>query len=165
MQTPIKIGIIGGGRRCRAFLEMFDSLRFPKLGAEIVSVADPDLEAPGIRLAREKKILVTTDYKDFYDLKDLDLVIELTGKEDLLEDFLKHKPAGVRVLESAISKIFGDVLCLSEEYQFAKRQINLVEGIGPPGNRTPPRCTVSSFRRPPHGSICPQFRLCSCERR
>ncbi len=129
MQTPIKIGIIGGGRRCRAFLEMFDSLRFPKLGAEIVSVADPDLEAPGIRLAREKKILVTTDYKDFYDLKDLDLVIELTGKEDLLEDFLKHKPAGVRVLESAISKIFGDVLCLSEEYQFAKRQINLVEGI------------------------------------
>ncbi len=125
----MKIGIIGGSKRCRAFLEMFDALRFPKLGAEIVAVADPDLEAPGIRLAREKKIFVTTDYEDFYKIKDLDLVIELTGKAELLEDFLRRKPASVRVLESAISRIFGDVLCLSEEYQFAERQINLVEGI------------------------------------
>lgn len=125
----MKIGIIGGGKRCRAFLEMFDARRFPQLGAEIVAVADPDLEAPGIRLAREKKILVTTDYEDFYNIRDLDLVIELTGKADLLEDFLRRKPARVRVLESAISRIFGDVLRLSEEYQFAKRHINLVEGI------------------------------------
>lgn len=125
----MKIGIIGGGERCRAFLEMFDARRFPHLGAEIVAVADPNLEAPGIRLAREKKILVTADYTDFYNISNLDMVIELTGKEDLLEDFLKRKPAGVRVLESAISRIFGDVLRLSEEYKFATRHINLVEGI------------------------------------
>ena len=125
----MKIAIIGGGTRCKAFLEMFDARRFPKLGAEIVAVADPDLEAPGIRLAREKKIYVTLDYKDFYKIKNLDLVIELTGKADLLEDFLKNKPPRVRVLEAAISRIFGDVLRLREEYQFTKRQINLVEGI------------------------------------
>ncbi|MDR3556202.1 MAG: ATP-binding protein [Syntrophobacteraceae bacterium] len=129
MEKPMKIAIIGGGKRCRAFLEMFDALRFPKLGAEIVAVADPDPEAPGMRLAREKKILVTTDYEDFYEINNLDLVIELTGKADLLEDFLRHKPARVRVLESALSRIFGDVLCLSEENQFAKCQINQVEGI------------------------------------
>lgn len=129
MEKPIKIAIIGGGKRCQAFLEMFDARRYPQLGAEIVAVADPDLEAPGIRLAREKKIFVTTDYEDFYKIKNLDLVIELTGKADLLEDFQRHKPARVRVVESAISRIFGDVLRLSEEYQFAKCQINLVEGI------------------------------------
>ncbi|MDR3570284.1 MAG: ATP-binding protein [Syntrophobacteraceae bacterium] len=125
----MKIAIIGGGKRCRAFLEMFDSRRFPKLGAEIVAVADPDLEASGMRLAREKNILVTTHYEDFYEIKDLDLVIELTGKADLLEDFQRRKPAGVRVLESAISRIFADLLSLREEIQFAKCQINLVEGI------------------------------------
>lgn len=129
MEKAMKIGIIGGGKRCRAFLEMFDAMRFPQLGAEIVAVADPDLEAPGIRLARERNIFVTTDYEDLYEIRNLDLVIELTGKEDLLEDFLRHKPARVRVLESAISRIFGDVLRLSEEYQFAKCRINLVEGI------------------------------------
>src|SRR5208283_1886003 len=129
MEKQMKIAIIGGGKRCKAFLEMFDARRFPKLGAEIVAVADPNLEAPGICLAREKKISITRDYKDFYKIKNLDLVIELTGKADLLEDFLKNKPARVRVLEAAISRIFGDVLRLREEYQFTKRKINLVEGI------------------------------------
>ena len=122
MEKQMKIAIIGGGTRCKAFLEMFDARRFPKLGAEIVAVADPDMEAPGIRLAREKKIYVTRDYKDFYKIRNLDLVIELTGKADLLEDFLKNKPPRVRVLEAAISRIFGDVLRLREEYQFTKRQ-------------------------------------------
>ena len=125
----MKIAIIGGGKRCKAFLEMFDARRFPDLGAEIVAVADLNHDAPGICLAREKKIYITRDYKDFYKIKNLDLVIELTGKADLLEDFLKNKPARVRVLEAAISRIFGDVLRLREEYQFTKRKINLVEGI------------------------------------
>ncbi len=129
MKKQIRIGIIGGGNRCKAFLEMFDARRFPKLAAQIVAVADPDLDAPGIRLAREKDIFVTRNYKDFYKIKSLDLVIELTGEAELLEDFLKHKPARVRVLEAAISRIFGDVLRLSEEYQFTRRQIDLVEGI------------------------------------
>jgi len=129
MEKQMRIGIIGGGKRCKAFLEMFDARRFPKLAAQIVAVADLDLDAPGIRLAREKDIFVTRNYKDFYKIKSLDLVIELTGEAELLEDFLKHKPARVRVLESAISRIFGDVLRLSAEYQLTRRQIDLVEGI------------------------------------
>ncbi len=129
MEKQMKIAIIGGGKRCKAFLEMFDARRFPNLGAEIVAVADLNHDAPGICLAREKKIYITRDYKDFYKIKNLDLVIELTDKADLLEDFLKNKPPRVRVLEAAISRILGDVLQLREEYQFTKRKINLVEGI------------------------------------
>ncbi|MEM5786202.1 MAG: ATP-binding protein [Syntrophobacteraceae bacterium] len=129
MEKPMKIAIIGGGKRCRAFLEMFDSGRFPKLRAEIVAVADPDPDAVGARLAREKGIYTTRDYKDFFAMKGLDLVIELTGKEELLDHFLKNKPAKMRVLEGTISRIFGDVLRLREEYLFTRRQIDLVEGI------------------------------------
>ena len=129
MEKVMKIAIIGGGKRCRAFLEMFDAKRFPKLKAEIVAVADPNADAVGIRLAREKNIHTTQDYRDFFGIKSLDLVIELTGKEELLEDFLRNKPAKVRVLEATISRIFGDVLRLGEEYHFTKRHINLLEGI------------------------------------
>jgi two-component system, NtrC family, sensor kinase len=129
MEKVMKIAIIGGGKRCRAFLEMFDAKRFPKLKAEIVAVADPNPDAAGIRLAREKNIYTTRDYRDFFGIKSLDLVIELTGKEELLEDFLRNKPARVRVLEAAISRIFGDVLRLREEYSFTKRHIDLLEGI------------------------------------
>jgi len=129
MEKEMKIAIIGGGRRCKAFLEMFDARRFPKLRAEIVAVADPDPEAAGILLAREKNIRTTADYKDFYKIKNLDLVIELTGKEELLDDFLRNKPARVRVLEAAISRLFGDILRHRQEFLLTRRQIDLMEGI------------------------------------
>ncbi len=129
MEKPMKIAIIGGGKRCRAFLEMIDARRFPRLRAQIVAVADPDVNAVGIQRAEQKHIFTTTDYRDFYQIPDLDLVIELTGKEELLDDFLKHYPVKVRVLESTISRLFGDIIRLREEYLFRERQLELIEGI------------------------------------
>jgi two-component system NtrC family sensor kinase len=125
----MKIGVIGGGRRCKAFLEMLDARRFPHLQARIVAVADPKSDAPGILLAREKGIYTTNDYHDFFQIEDLDLVIELTGNEELLEDFLRNYPAKVRVLEAAISRLFGDMVRLREEHLFESRRLELIEGI------------------------------------
>lgn len=125
----MNIAVIGGGKRCRALLEMLDARRFPRLQGRIVAVADPDENAAGIRLAREKGIATTTSYRDFLEIEDLDLVIELTGREDLLEDFLRHAPANVRVLEAAISRLFSDVIRFREEYLLEKSQLELIESI------------------------------------
>mgnify|MGYP005835460163 FL=1 len=126
---PMRIAVIGGGRRCKALLEMMDERRFPGLRAQIVAVADPNQDAVGVQRARAMGIMVTADYKDFYKIPDLDLVIQLTGKEELLEDFIKHSPAKVRVLESAISRLFGDIIRFQEESLLRERQLELVEGI------------------------------------
>ncbi len=125
----MKIAVIGGGKRCKAFLEMLDARRFPRLQAQIVAVADPDEDAVGVRLACEKGIYTTKDYSDFVGIGDLDLVIELTGNEALLEDFLQHYPAKVRVLESTISRMFGDMIRFREEYLSEKRRMELIESI------------------------------------
>jgi PAS domain S-box-containing protein len=129
MEKPMRIAIIGGGKRCRAFLEMLDAKRFPRLRAQIVAVADPDEQAAGIRLACEKGIYTTGDYRDFYRIRDLDLVIELTGNEEHLQDFLRHYPAKVRVLEATISRLFGDIIRFREEYLFREQQLKLIESI------------------------------------
>ncbi len=129
MQRPMKIAIIGGGTRCRAFLEMLDARRFPRLRAEIVAVADPNDHAVGIRLAQQRGIYTTGDYRDFYQIQDLDLVIELTGQEELLDEFLKRHPAKVRVLEATISRLFGDLLRDREEYLCRERHVELIESI------------------------------------
>ncbi|MEJ5348982.1 MAG: ATP-binding protein [Desulfosoma sp.] len=125
----MRIAVIGGGRRCKALLEMMDERRFPRLKAQIVAVADPNQEAVGVQRAKAMGIMVTTDYKDFYKIPDLDLVIQLTGKEELLDDFIKHSPAKVRVLESAISRLFGDIIRFQEEFLLRERQLELVEQI------------------------------------
>jgi len=129
MEEPMRIAIIGGGKRCRAFLEMVDAKRFPNLKARIVAVADPDDRAAGMQLAREKAIFTTGDYRDFYEIPDLDLVIELTGKEELLKDFLRNKPPNVRVLEATLSRLFGDMIRFREEYLYRERELELIESI------------------------------------
>ena len=129
MERPMKIAIIGGGTRCRAFLEMLDARRFPRLRAQIVAVADTNDQAVGIVLAQQRGIFTTRDYRDFYQIEDLDLVIELTGQEKLLEEFLKGHPAKVRVLEATISRLFGDLLRDREEYLCRERHVELIESI------------------------------------
>ena len=98
-------------------------------GPKLSRLPTPIPMRSGIRLAREKEIYTTGDYKEFYNISNLDLVIELTGKEELLGDFLRNKPAKVRVLEATISRLFGDILRLREECVFTRNQVDLVEGI------------------------------------
>jgi PAS domain S-box-containing protein len=125
----MKIAVIGGGRRCAAFLEMIDAMRFPRLSAQIVAVADPYENAVGMRLASTKGIYTTRDYNDFYGIQDLDLVIELTGNEALLEDFLQHKPQRVRVLEATISRLFSDIIRFQEQCLLDKHKLELIQKI------------------------------------
>ncbi len=125
----MKIAVIGGGRRCEAFLKMLDSMRFPRLRAQIVAVADLNPEAAGMQLARRKGITITDDFLDFFKIPDLDLVIELTGNEELLEDFLRLKPPHVRVLEATISRLFSDTIRFMEEYLFDKHQLELIQRV------------------------------------
>ncbi len=128
-KRPLRIAIIGGGRRCRSLLEMIDSEKFPWLNAEIVAVVEPNDEAVGVKLAKEKGIFTTKDIKDLYSLDNLDLVIELTGREELLKGFLKRGSSEIQVLGTTISRLFSDLIRFQEERLFRERQLALIENI------------------------------------
>jgi two-component system NtrC family sensor kinase len=119
------IAIIGGGTRCRALLEMLAAERFKHLKAKIVAVADINPEAPGFLLAKEQGIYTTTDYRDLPHLENLDLIIELTGKERLLKDLIRKKPPQVQVLDYTISRLIGDMISFSGEFEARERDLDL----------------------------------------
>ncbi len=128
-QKRTRIAIIGGGRRCRSLLEMIDAERFPWLNAEIVAVVDPNEQAVGIQLAREKNIPTFKDPRELQPVSDLDLVIDLTGREELLKEFMNEGHPTVKILGTTISRLFIDLIQLQEERLFRERQLALIESI------------------------------------
>jgi two-component system NtrC family sensor kinase len=77
----MRIGIIGGGRRCLTLQQLLGSGPFQWLDAEIVGVADLNPQAEGFQEALRRGIYTTTDFKDLLSIKGLDLILDLTGEE------------------------------------------------------------------------------------
>jgi signal transduction histidine kinase len=125
---PLRIAIIGGGKRCEQILKVLEADRLHHLRAEVVAVADVNPEAPGFLKAKNKGIFTTRDYMEFFDLPDLelDLVIELTGNEQLLEDLIRHKPQHLRVLDLAMSRLCEDIVCFEDRLQTKEREVSLM---------------------------------------
>ncbi|MGD8258807.1 MAG: PAS domain-containing sensor histidine kinase, partial [Desulfobacterales bacterium] len=65
------IAIIGGGRFCKNILELFHSEHFKDSHPTILGVADVNNQAEGIVFARELGIATTNDYRDLFQLEDL----------------------------------------------------------------------------------------------
>jgi two-component system NtrC family sensor kinase len=123
------IAIIGGGTRCRALLEMLAAERFERLKAKIIAVVDIDPQAPGFLLAKEQGIYTTTDYRDLPHLDNLDLIVELTGKEELLDDLIRNKPPQVQVLDYTISRLIGDMINFSGEFEARERDLDFSQSM------------------------------------
>ena len=128
-QERLNIGVIGGGTRCKALIEMFAADRFKRLNGQIVAVADINPQAPGLLFAKEKGIYTTSDYHDFLHMENLDAVIELTGKEELLTDVLRHKRADVRVYDYAISRLMSDMVTFRGEYQEREHDVTFYRSV------------------------------------
>jgi two-component system, NtrC family, sensor kinase len=128
-QEQLNIGVIGGGTRCKALLEMFEADRFKRLRGRIVAVADINPQAPGLLFAKEKGIYTTNDYRDFLHMESLDAVIELTGKEELLTDVLRHKRPDLRVWDYAISRLMSDMVTFRGEYKRQEEDVSFYRGV------------------------------------
>lgn len=125
----IKVGIIGGGKRCKALLEMLNSRRLPGFNATVAAVADPNMNAVGMQLARKMGIYTTADYKELRRIRELDFIVELSGKQALLEECCQNAPPEVKVLGSALSSLLGDMIRFRNEYLVEKRQLDINESI------------------------------------
>jgi len=101
----INLAIVGGGRACKFFLDLLLSESFTYLKINIIGVCDINPEAEGLVLAKELEIYTTNNFQDLFKIKDLDSIIELTGKKDVLLEIIRLRPKGVGVLEHNIGRL------------------------------------------------------------
>jgi len=128
-QEEVRMAVVGGGRRCLSMLRMLESKRLSRLKARIVGVADRNPEAVGFVYARERGIYTTTDYLSLLDLDDLDLIIELTGDEKVLQDLMATRNDSVRVLDYTASRLFQDIVAFGQQIERQEDEISLSRSV------------------------------------
>lgn len=102
------IAIVGAGKFCETFLRFLYNEDFAEQRPVISGVADIDPQSPGLKYAKELGIFTTRDYTEFYRLKDLRAILELTRDNELGEIIRRNKPDGVTVYDHFDSRYLWD---------------------------------------------------------
>ena len=116
------IAVVGGGRVCKAMLKILMGNNFHQKMA-ILGVADINEQAEGLVYAREKKIFTTLNYRDLYNIEGLDLIIEVTGDDRLLEEIKSTKPRNVRLIDHLEAMSVWDFLQIEEQSVRSQREL------------------------------------------
>jgi signal transduction histidine kinase len=119
----VNIAIVGGGSRCKSLLKFLEAHSLRHLHVNIVGVTDPREEAPGLVYARKRNIYTTKDFRDFFDMEDLHLLIETTGRDEVLDKIIMLKPPHLKVMDHLSARLFDEIIELQEEKVVCERRI------------------------------------------
>jgi PAS domain S-box-containing protein len=121
--VPLRAGIIGGGRACEGLLRMLGRQPSRLLNLEILGVADPDPQAPGMVLARTMGLVTTADFTELYGLPGLDLLIELTGSKAVRERMIHTKPLAISSIDHRGARLLWDLAQSRQEKRRAEQAL------------------------------------------
>lgn len=76
---------------------------------QIVAVVDIDEKAPGMKLAKEMNIATGTDWRAFTS-EEIDLIIEATGKQEVLDEIRKHCSPNTIVVPGTVAHIMAELV-------------------------------------------------------
>jgi signal transduction histidine kinase len=125
----LNLAIVGGGNACKSFLKLLQEELCSNLDIAVLGVCDIDPQAEGLCMAREMGIHTTSDFRDLCKLKNLDALVELTNRSDVLADLVRLKPKGVGILDHNFSR-FLSLLCQAQKgVRNAEYQVAFEKGV------------------------------------
>ncbi len=125
----MNIAVVGGGTHCRTLMDSIEKHSFREISPRVVAVADLKDDAPGLEKARAKGLFVTHDYNDLFGREDIDLIIELTGNQDVYDDILLKKKETVRAINHKTATLFWEFTLSSRIEQKARRKLQETRAI------------------------------------
>ncbi len=104
--APTRVAIIGGGRGGKALMEIFaqDPL------VRIVGLAEIKARTAGLRLAAQLGIPVTKDYRTLLKMKDVDLLIDVTGDPVVERALQKIHRSNMAIIGGASAKFMWQLI-------------------------------------------------------
>ena len=101
-----RIAIIGAGKGGYALFCLLKDIS----GIEVVGIADRDKNAPGIKLAKASEIFATDDYNDLLKIKDIDIIINVTGSPQVSKEIKKKRDIKAEIVEGMSARLIWDLL-------------------------------------------------------
>ncbi len=121
------IAIIGGGKFCRAFLQFIYDGEFSFEKPTVLGVADRDKQAEGLQFAFENDIFTTDSYQNLFALEGLQVLIELTHDNALIDIIEALKPPAVILIDHVAVRSLWDFLQIEKEKQKSLQAIKRTE--------------------------------------
>jgi len=125
----LNLAVVGGGKTCKFFLDFFRQTSLPHVEVKILGVCDINPRAQGFRLARELGIFTTQDYRDILKIKQLDGILELTNRQDVLLDLTQLGPERVWILDHRMSKMLRTLLPLITDLGWKEKEVALEKTV------------------------------------
>ena len=129
-KNPLNVAIVGGGKVCYFLLKILDKDRLSRINMKILGVASSNENSPGLVYARDLNLFTTNDFKELYKLEGLNLILELTGREEVRKEILRTKPSGVALIDhrsAGILRILWDLFLVESEKVAFERERRLYE--------------------------------------
>ncbi len=92
------LALVGAGRQGMAILEALVPLQRDDQLLRVVGVADLNPEAPGILYAYRHNLLVTVDFADLFQIPELDIIVNATGRPEVSLQLDSQRPGRLIVL-------------------------------------------------------------------
>jgi two-component system NtrC family sensor kinase len=112
--TPLKIGIVGGGKAGHEVLKLISGEPRYRRRIEILWVADPNTQAQGVILAKELGIPTFTELAPIRE-SNPDLILELTGDPEVRERIIQQKGPHTQIIDHIKARLFWDLLHRDED--------------------------------------------------
>ncbi len=117
------IAIVGGGEFCRQLLQLLYSDHFKDQRPLILGVADKNVQAEGLLYAAEIGIFTTSDYRDLYQLENLQILMEVTTDVRLGAVINATKPEGIKFIDHVESRTIWTSLQVEKEKKKALKEL------------------------------------------
>jgi PAS domain S-box-containing protein len=117
------IAIVGGGNFCKKLLQLLFSEPFKDDHPTILGIADTNSEAEAVVCAKQRGILTALNYRELYDLKGLQILMELTPDVELGGIINKEKPPGVELIDHVTARTVWSALQVEAEKRSALKEL------------------------------------------
>ena len=121
-----RIILIGAGTGGRALVELLHK----DPGIKVVGVADKNERAPGLLLARQLGLVVSTNYRKLLATEAADLIIDVTGDPNVAPDINQRKAAEAELIGGNAARFIWNLIearkkaeALEDKYQLALREL------------------------------------------